>query len=164
MRVAGAGRVAILAVLAVMLAGCSLFGGSGEEGESIKVFDAKPGQCLLPPAEVEAQISSLTVVPCSQPHTQEAYAVVPFKAKGAQAGAAGTGAYPGDAVLKTFAEGVCAQHYADYVGIDYLDSSYFFTYLLPSARGWDQGPDRDVLCIVTTTGEKLTASVKGAKR
>jgi hypothetical protein len=37
------------------------------------------------------------------------------------------------------------------------------TYLLPSARSWQQGEDRSVLCFVTTTGDPLTNSVKGSK-
>ena len=73
-------------------------------------------------------------------------------------------AYPGDAALKLFADGACAQEYTGYVGKDYLDSSYFFTYLLPSARGWEQQKDRTVLCFVTTTGQQLTSSVKNSKR
>ena len=47
-------------------------------------------------------------------------------------------AYPGDDVLETFAQGACAQRFAGYVGVDYLDSTLFFTYLLPSARSWEQ--------------------------
>lgn len=153
-------RIAVAVAVVPVLAGCSWFGGSKDPGKSVPVFDAKPGQCFTPPGEVHAQISELTVVPCNDPHTQEAYALVTYEPK---AGAAQTGAYPGDAALKTFAEGACAQRYRSYVGIDYLDSKYFFTYLLPSARGWDQGHDRQVLCIVTTTGEKLKSSVKGTK-
>ena len=50
----------------------------------------------------------------------------------------------------------CAQNFQSYVGISYLDSSLFFTYLLPSARGWEQSKDRAVICFVTTTGADLT--------
>ena len=66
--------------------------------------------------------------------------------------------------LPDAAEGACAQRFQSYVGVAYQDSSLFFTYLLPSARSWEQGDDRTVLCLVTTTGQKLTASVKGSKR
>ena len=66
--------------------------------------------------------------------------------------------------LSAFAQGACAQHFTGYVGVDYLDSSLFFTYLLPSARSWESDDDRDVICFVTTTGGTLTGSVKGSKK
>ncbi|GAB2460525.1 septum formation family protein [Jatrophihabitans fulvus] len=72
--------------------------------------------------------------------------------------------YPGASVLKKFADGACAQAYGPYVGVDYLESDFFYTYLLPSARSWEQSGDRKVICFVTTTGGTLKSSVKGSKR
>jgi hypothetical protein len=72
--------------------------------------------------------------------------------------------FPGDKVLRTFADGACLERYQGYTGVAYTDSTLFYTYLLPSARGWSDGKDRKVVCLVTTTGDKLTASVKGAGR
>jgi len=156
------GRVGLglsVAGIALALTGCGAFGG-GKAKTAVSVFDIQPGQCFNPPATIKAELSKLNTVACGQPHTEESYADVPFtNANGSQASA-----YPGDALLKSFADGACAQRYSDYVGRDYLDSSYFFTYLLPSARGWEQQKDRNVVCFVTTTGQPLTASVKGSKR
>ncbi len=149
---------AALMAVAVLVTGCS--GGSKSKTASVSVFDIKSGECFNPPSTVKSELGKLSTVPCNQPHTEEAYAKIPFANKdGSEASA-----YPGDALLKSFADGACAQEYSGYVGKDYLDSSYFFTYLLPSARGWEQQKDRDVLCFVTTTGQQLTASVKGSKR
>ena len=146
--------------VAVLVSGCGWFGGSKSEKATVSVFDVEPGQCFNPPTTVKSELSKLNEVPCGQPHTQESYASVPFTNKdGSEASA-----YPGEPALKQFADAACAQHYADYVGKDYLDSSYFFTYLLPSARGWEQQKDRNVLCFVTTTGQQLTTSVKNSKR
>jgi hypothetical protein len=144
----------------LLVSGCGLFGDSKSEKATVSVFDIKPGQCFNPPSTVKSELSKLHEVRCDQPHTQESYASVPFANKdGSEASA-----YPGDAALKSFADRACAQEYTGYVGKDYLDSSYFFTYLLPSARGWEQEKDRNVLCFVTTTGQQLTASVKNSKR
>jgi hypothetical protein len=150
----------IAATVAVLVSGCGLFGDSKSEKAAVSVFDIKPGQCFNPPSTVKSELSRLHAVPCDQPHTQESYASVPFASKDGSE----VSAYPGDAALKSFADGACAQEYSGYVGKDYLDSSYFFTYLLPSARGWEQQKDRNVLCFVTTTGQQLTASVKNSKR
>ncbi|HEY0166552.1 MAG TPA: septum formation family protein [Jatrophihabitans sp.] len=155
----GANAAALITVT-LLLSGCGWFGGSKAEKAAVSVFDIKPGQCFNPPSTVKSELSRLGSVPCDQPHTQESYASIPFASKDGSE----VSAYPGDAALKLFADRVCAQEYSGYVGKDYLDSSYFFTYLLPSARGWEQQKDRNVLCFVTTTGQQLTASVKNSKR
>jgi hypothetical protein len=162
----GAGTA--LAVLAVLLcAGCGWFGGKHSGTTSESVFSVRPGQCFQAPTKVQAELSSLQHTPCAQPHTREAYAIVAYQAAsaagGSSASAAG-GAYPGSDALSTFAQGACAQHFTGYVGVDYLDSSLFFTYLLPSARSWQSDDDRSVICFVTTAGGKLTGSVKGSKK
>jgi hypothetical protein len=153
-------RAAALLTVAVLASGCGWFGDSKSEKAAVSVFDVKPGQCFNPPSTVKSELSDLKAVPCDQPHTQESYASIPFANKDGSE----VSAYPGDAALKQFADAACAQAYTGYVGKDYLDSSYFFTYLLPSARGWEQHKDRNVLCFVTTTGQQLTSSVKNSKR
>jgi hypothetical protein len=128
-----------LAALAPALSACSLF---GDDDAATSVFDAEPGMCFQAPGEVVG-------------HDQEAYAVVPYTGEG--------DAYPGDDELAAFADGRCAQEFRDYVGVDYLDSSLYFTYLVPSPRSWEQD-DRDVLCLVTNAGEPLEGSVEGSER
>jgi hypothetical protein len=156
-------RRLVAGLLAVpMLAGCSWFGSSSNGSSSESVFDISPGQCFNAPKSVKAELSNLTKVSCTTAHTQESYAVVGYPSAGS--GSVAPGAYPGGDALDKFAKGVCAQHFTKYVGVDYLDSSLFFTYLLPSARSWEQNDDRNVLCFVTTTGGKLTASVKGSRK
>ena len=158
-------RCSIALLCVAWLAGCS---GSGSGTKQISVFSVKVGECFTAPTSVKVQLSTLTRTPCTKSHTQESYAIVPFStsARPVQPTAVPslTSSYPGNDVLTTFAQGACAQRYAGYVGVDYLDSSLFFTYLLPSARSWEQADDRKVICFVTTTGSTLTASVKDSKR
>jgi hypothetical protein len=151
-----AGTVAVVLVAAAAVAACS---GGSSRGDATSVFRVAAGQCFLPPDKPKAELTSIDQVPCTQPHTQEAYAVVSYKSPSAEA----TTDYPGDTALKQFADGACAQRFADYVGIDYQDSSLFFTYLVPSARSWQQADDRHVICFITTTGGLLHKSVKGSK-
>jgi hypothetical protein len=159
MDTARARRAAAL-LLAVAASAGSLAGCSGSSsGGGTSVFHVKAGQCFLPPSKVQAELTSLKRVSCTSGHTQEAYAVVAYTGSGSGF----TDSYPGDTVLKTYADGVCAQRFSSYVGVDYQDSSLFFTYLLPSARGWQQNHDRNVICFVTTTGAVLHKSVKGTK-
>lgn len=147
-------RIVPAAALVVLLA---LAGCTGDDDATPSVTDVVVGDCLLAPAEVKAEVETVTRVACSEPHEQEAYATVPVVDEKGTA----IDTFPGDAWLKSFSDGVCAAAFEGYVGVDYRDSNLFFTYLQPNARGWGEG-DREILCLVTTTGEKLTASVKGS--
>jgi hypothetical protein len=147
------------ALLAGLVSGCS-FHHNKADGKMKSAFDLEPGNCVAAPTDVTSEISKLRVVPCTTPHTQEVYAIDKYDEQGSERGAQ----YPGESKLDTFAKGVCGQHYESYVGVAYQDSSLFFTYLMPSARSWQDGDDRNVICFVTTTGNKLTSSVKGSKR
>ena len=156
------GTSAVLAAALVAVLGtsaCSVL--EREDDPSVSAFDLKAGTCVMPPKEVTVSVDEVDVVGCTKPHTQEVYAVVKYRAA---TSAAAVTDFPGGTALKKFADGTCAERYEDYVGIPYPDSSLFFTYLLPSARSWDQGGDRDVVCLVTTTGARLTESVRGSKK
>jgi hypothetical protein len=154
-----------LMVAAGLLAGCSLFGSDSGDSKSASVFSVEVGQCFQAPSKVQAELSSLTRTACTKPHTREAYAILTYAPVDPASGSstAGASAYPGSDALSTFAKGACAQRFRSYVGVDYLDSSLFFTYLFPSVRSWEQDDDRKVVCFVTTTGGELTSSVKGSK-
>ena len=146
---------AIAACASALLTGC---GGKGD-GNSISVFDVKVGECFNAPGTVTAELSKITKVSCAKEHLREAYAIADYEAPSGS-----SDAYPGADALSTYSKGVCAQQYKPYVGVDYLDSALYFTYLFPSARSWEQDHDRNVICFVTSSGEPLTGSVKNSKR
>jgi hypothetical protein len=151
---------AACAVAGLLFAGCSHSGGTS--GQS--VFKIKIGDCVVPPTDIKAEITSVKVVPCSKPHTQEVFADVTYAATGRNVTTTTSDVFPGTAVLRTFADGACLQQFSAYVGVDYRDSTLFYTYMLPSARSWSsKAADRTVVCIVTTTGQPLTVSVKGSR-
>ncbi|MDP3892570.1 septum formation family protein [Nocardioides sp.] len=143
--------------------GCSLLGG---DSGKVAVFDVQPGDCLASEEKVQAQISELEVVPCEEQHAQEAYARISYRPPGAPADAdeADENAdFPGDDALVSFADGACATAFGEYVGVDYLDSELFFSYLMPTPRSWEDD-DREVLCVLTGAGQPLEGSMKGAAR
>lgn len=157
------GRAFGVGATAVCLSGCSFFSGlGGDDGPpsvEVSVFNVQIGQCFASQQEIQAEIATLSAIPCDGPHRQEAYATVAYEPP---AGVQGD-AFPGDANLKSYADAKCAEQFQAYVGINYLDSSLFFTYLVPSARGWEQENDRSVVCFITTTGAELTSSAKASK-
>jgi hypothetical protein len=144
---------ATAALLVLILAACS--GGGASPGVNVSVFHLKVGYCLVPPTNIQAELSSVKVVACKKPHTQEVYANVDDSSAGDN--------YPGDTALRSFADGQCLQRFQGYVGVDYRESSLFYTYLLPSARSWE-AKDRTVVCVITTTGAQLTKSVKASQK
>lgn len=156
-RALGAG---VLAAAVTLVAGGCTLGHHGTDTSATSVFDVKPGDCFVVPKDITVELTELSKVACNQPHQQEAYALVPYADA---SGATDPSAFPGDAALKTFADGACAAQYEGYVGVDYRDSSLYFTYLNPSARSWQQDDDRTTICFVTTTGQQLTKSVRGSK-
>ena len=162
-RVRRTGSALGAATVLLALGGCSwvsgMFTDDGPPTEEVSVFDIAVGQCFAAQQEVDHELSSLDAVPCDTPHQQEAYSIIDYQPPPGVEG----NAFPGDASLAAYADAVCAQNFEDYVGISYLDSSLFFTYLLPSARGWEQSKDRAVICFVTTTGVELTASAKESR-
>ena len=150
----------LIVVTAALLAGCSKDNGNkaGPKGQNVATLDLQTGQCIEPPSKPTPEVETVQVFPCTEAHTEELFAIVPYNKTDA-----GT-EYPGDKVLRDFANGACLERYEDYVGAPYTDSSLFYTFLLPSPRSWSDRDDRDVMCFVTTTGEKLHASVKGSGR
>jgi hypothetical protein len=154
-------HVAAIALVALLAVSCAH---SGSSASGTSVFKINIGDCLVPPTAIKAEITSIQVVPCSTPHTQEVFATVNYSGvTNASNTSSTTNAYPGDPALRTFADGACLQKFAAYVGVDYRDSTLFYTYLMPSARSWGKN-DRKVVCVITTTGQKFTASVKGSRR
>jgi Septum formation len=150
-------RLAAAALAAGLLVALGACGGSSgpSAGVDVSVFHLKIGECIIPPTSIQAELSSLKVVACKEPHTQEVFAMVDDSAAGDN--------YPGDTALRNFADGQCLQRFQGYVGVAYRYSSLFYTYLLPSVRSW-AAKDRTVVCVVTTTGQQLTSSVKGSRR
>ena len=147
-------RALLVPAACLLVTGCAWFG--GDEQSSTDVLELEVGDCVRTPTEAQVELTSVSTVPCDAEHEMEVYALVPDALDGPEA-------YPGADALSAFADGACAERFADYVGVDYRDSDLFFTYLVPSTRGWADG-DTTVTCLVTTTGETLTASVAGTGR
>jgi hypothetical protein len=159
------GALTLLACgLAMTLSGCGWVSGwfgndDTPKPQAVSVFKVAVGQCFATPEKPQTEITDLQAVPCDGPHRQEAYASLAYQQP---AGVQGD-AYPGDALLANYANAACAEAFQPYVGVSYLNSSLYFTFLVPSARGWQESDDRAVICFATTTGEELTASVKGSR-
>jgi hypothetical protein len=74
------------------------------------------------------------------------------------------GPFPGQPALAAYAESGCVEAFADYVGISFEVSTLQMFLVTPTDLTWAKG-DRGIDCVVLgPDGERLTGSVKGAKR
>lgn len=142
-----------MSALAMTVASC----GSGSSGatQSVSVFKLAVGDCLVPPTKIQADLSSVTTVSCSSPHTQQVFALARL------AGSPGA-SYPALASLQEEANGLCLNRFQGFVGVPYARSSLFITYMLPSVGSWSAG-DRTVVCILESVNGPLRRSARDAK-
>ncbi len=124
-----------------------------ESGRLVKrgtasIFELQIGDCTK--EELKAEATNIDLVPCTEPHTHEAYFSDNYVGD----------AYPGSATLEVFAEQKCVGAFADYVGVELSQSNLYFTYLYPSVTTWQSKDDRQVVCFVVSRDEILVASVK----
>lgn len=126
----------------------------------VSLYDLAPGDCMLDPYEAavydEATESytlwDVYLVPCDQTHYGEVSVVADFTDT----------SYPGtDAVIERL-EDICLAAFEDYIGIDYMDSEFYFDYFYPTAGSWAAG-DREYTCLVYGTNG-VDGSLRGAAR
>lgn len=155
---------ALLLLAASALACSDDDAGRGEDGRitepgPVNVFDLEVGDCLNPDEGTEGEVTEIEAVPCSEPHTQEVFALPEYEAPEGQS----DDLYPGEGEIRKFADAACLDAFERYTGADYLDSDLFFSYLHPSLDSWNEGDDRTVVCVIVATGEPTTGSVRAGE-
>lgn len=115
----------------------------------VSAYDVQVGDCSA--AELKEETVDIELLPCTEPHTHEAYFVVEHP----------DGPYPGSTAIETFAEQQCVGAFADYVGIELSESRLYFTYLYPSVSTWNDDKDRQIVCFAVSRDEPISGSVKG---
>jgi len=135
----------------VVLAACS-----DDNGAPVLELAKKgPGTCLVAALDLGPEVTGIPTVDCTEEHTHELYAVVPFKGD----------VFPGLAALDSFAERVCVTEFEPYVGISAFDSTLSFSWLVPTLASWNNDDDRDVLCVVGPfDGSSSTGSVRDSRK
>jgi hypothetical protein len=120
-------------------------------GGTIDAFQVKVGDCFDDSASSGDEIGSLPGVPCSEPHDNEAYALIDLTITD----------YPEGEGMYELAFASCMQQFEAFVGKDYDSSSLDIFTMYPSTESWKQN-DREVICSVyDVDANKLQGSVKG---
>ena len=121
--------------------------------EVVDVFALEVGDCLTEIQATEETFISVETVPCSEPHSEEIYAVVTLP----------EGDFPGDEAIVTQAEDVCVAEFEGFVGLSYAESVLEFNYAWPLEEGWDAG-ERGVVCAVSDPDGDTTGTLADANR
>lgn len=159
----------IVLTAAAVLSGCSIIdqflpgsepvrdaetGEVTEQNDNADVFAIKVGDCLnTADMAADEEISSVPVVPCSEPHDDEVY----------HAYYLADGDFPGEDAILADADSVCVAEFANFIGLPYEESALVYWPMYPTEGSWGDG-DREVLCVVYEDGAKVTGSLAGAAR
>jgi hypothetical protein len=146
-------RVVGIVALAAGVGACSDDDDDG--AEVVGLTETSIGECLDFGDSIDAEVTELPVVPCSEPHTHEIYFI-------ARSDAA---TYPGFEALEAEAQASCLGAFEDYVGISAFDSELFFSWLVPTLNSWDREDDRQIICVIGEgNGAPLVGTVRGIAR
>jgi hypothetical protein len=116
--------------------------------QDVDIDSLKVGECINESPD-QAPIT-VPLVPCSQPHDSEVFAV--FSLTGRK--------YPGDAAVVRFAQGGCDKRFDAYVGTAADSDNWDIGYYTPTADTWSVG-DRRVFCTASHSDlTPLTGSVR----
>ncbi|MFD6094461.1 hypothetical protein ACFWGN_20295 [Oerskovia sp. NPDC060338] len=163
---------AVLLTSVLLVSGCSAIlgpqeaqrdepGGEVTAASDADVFSLQIGDCVNQVAADAEQptdsddyeeVSSMPVVPCGDPHTDELYAEKELEA----------GDYPGDEAIASLTEEFCLAEFEGFVGLSYEESSLDIWPMLPVQVGWETDDDRVVQCFITAGTEPTTGSLKGS--
>ena len=125
--------------------------GQVTQAGDINAFSVKVGDCINS-ADLGTMVDKIPAIPCDEPHDSEAYLAFNVTMS----------SYDDDAISEE-AETRCGEAFTEYVGpnAESYDPPLDYTALTPSASGWSQYHDREIVCLVFAETQTLVGSVKG---
>lgn len=151
------------------VAGAAIFGGVSAFGDDttrnsqneiveaggLGAFSIEVGDCLNLPSDLNA-VQSVEGVPCTQPHSAQAFAKFDLVGFGE--------AWPGLEAFSADADQGCLDRFEDFVGLPYEQSEFYLTVLRPSEETWEEVDDREVVCLLVPESGVLTFNARNSKR
>jgi hypothetical protein len=120
----------------------------------VAFYDLAVGDCLADLMATHEEFFIVETVPCSQPHSEEIYAVVPFP----------EGDFPGDEAVDAQADKACNAEFESFVGLPYKESVLYYNYLWPNDEETWNGVFREVVCSVYDPAGDTTGTLADANR
>lgn len=155
-----ASMIAAAALGIALLAGCSAGAPTRDETTNeiteagdADVFQIAVGDCTNDVADGE--MSEVPVVPCGEPHDNEIFFAFDMP----------DGEFPGAEAFSAAAEEQCPAAFESFVGIALADSMYQWWPITPSEGSWNEGNDREILCLAFDPSlTQIEGSLAGAAR
>jgi hypothetical protein len=158
-----AAQVGAVAILVVLLAGCSDLGEQAPDDQPVRddeglivepndqtdAFALEVGDCLDDDA-LRGEVQTVPTVACTEPHDSEIYASHQLELS----------PYPGNEAIIAQAEALCETSFEVFVGVPYLDSPLDYSFYHPTQQSWVTG-DREVLCVIYDPAGPVTGSLEG---
>lgn len=117
------------------------------EDGAVRVDRIRPGDCF--DDQDDQSPGELPVVPCDEPHDNEAFALLRVRGEG----------WPGQAALTDVAAARCRDEFRRSTGERVDGSGLGIFYVLPSRETWEDDDDRTVMCALFADDlSKLTGS------
>lgn len=121
--------------------------GRAVEAGAVRVDRIRPGDCF--DDQDDQSPGEIPVVPCEEPHDNEAFALVRVRGDD----------WPGQAALTDEAAARCREEFRRYRGAAVEGSELGIFYLLPSRETWEDDDDRTIVCALFADDlSKLTGS------
>jgi hypothetical protein len=147
--------IAALASLVGLLAGCTATASPTPTPSAVvstsNLGKLGPGDCLGSLDGGSFDLAEVQPTSCTAAHNWEVSEVVPLSGE----------PYPGQIDLKQKADDACASAFTSYLGAQPNYSRYAVSYLVPDEAAWADQTSRRVVCLVGSSGEPLSASIKG---
>jgi hypothetical protein len=118
-------------------------------------LDVSTNECMqIDPKGLSPDVSKLPIIDCSKPHTHQIF----FTYQDTD------DVFPGMTALEATAQQQCLTAFQPFVGISFVDSTLFVTWIVPSLDSWNDKKDRAILCVLgLKNGGTLTGSAQGTK-
>jgi uncharacterized RDD family membrane protein YckC len=121
---------------------------------AVAFFDLEVGDCLADLIATLGEFFTVETVPCSQPHSEEIYAVVPLP----------EGDFPGDEAVGVQADKACNAEFESFVGLPYQESVLYYNSLYPNDEQTWNSVFREVVCSVYDPDGEVSGSLRGVER
>jgi hypothetical protein len=129
-------------------AGVALLFGLAACSQDAEVPTAEVGDCI---ESVGAVVSELPTVDCDEPHQVQVVGLVEHDGDD----------FPGDEAISQEAFEECLEHFEDFVGAPFTETSLSPTPITPTEDSWNEADDRESICVASRDdGEDLTESIE----
>ena len=154
--------IVTVATAAIALSGCSILNqvintvsdtADPGPGTTQDVFSLEIGDCEAG-SPAEGEVTETKVIDCAEPHGAEIYAASYLP----------DGEFPSAEEIATQADTDCYAKFESFVGANWEDSMYDYSWYYPTESSWADG-DREILCLIYhNDGEQITGSLAGAAK